>query len=115
MLFGILSSRLLVIGAITMMLGVAQFVIGFGLWQLTPRSRKLAEILCWFYVALASVNIVGNAYMRLRGFAVDAENAIEQFVGLLWQLLWALYLGRESTREAFLRRIAKHTETPGSP
>lgn len=96
------SSRSLVIGLLAMILGVALCVIGSGLWRLTPWARKLAETFCWFSVALASFVIVGNACVRLRGFAVDADTAIWQFVGLLWQLLWALYLRSQGTRKAFL-------------
>jgi hypothetical protein len=99
---GNLTSRSAVISLLAIILGVVHCVIGFGLWRLVPWARKLAEVFCWCYVALVSFGIVGNAYIRLRGFAVDAEKAIWQFVGLLWQLLWALYLGRQSTRDAFV-------------
>ncbi len=94
--------RSLVIGMFAMILGVVQCVSGCGLWWLTLWGRKSAELLCWFFVALASLSIVVNAYTRLRGIAVDVENAIWPFVGLLWQLLWAIYLRSQSTRHAFL-------------
>lgn len=102
MFSGKLPLRSLAIGLLAMILGVLQCVIGSGLWRLTPWARKFAEVFCWLSVALASFGIVGNACMRLQGSLMDAEKAIWQFVGLLWQLLWALYLGRQSTREAFL-------------
>jgi len=99
---GNLSSRLWVTGVITMILGLAQCVVGSGLWKLTPWARRSAAAFCWFCFALASFDILAGAYMKLRGFAVDPMHAIGEFMGLWWQLLWALYLGRQSTREAFL-------------
>ena len=51
------------------------------------------------------VGIVSAAVIRLRGFAADPAEAFWQLLGCLWQLLWALYLGSKSTREAFLAAL----------
>lgn len=91
------------IGALIMVLGILQFAAGSGLWRLKPWARKLGEGLCWVNVTLVSVSIATGAFNRLRGVAADPLNVISQFVSLLWQVSWALYLGRKSTREAFSR------------
>jgi hypothetical protein len=55
----------------------------------------------------------GTAVVRLRGFAVDPVNVIWEFIGLFWWFLWALYLGRKSTRQAFLA-ASQHGEGAGT-
>jgi len=89
-------------GLLEVIVGIAQCVIGSGLWQLKAWARRSAEVFCWLCVVLICGDILGGAYMKLRGVAVDPMNPIWQFMGLFWQFLWARYLGSKSTREVFL-------------
>ncbi len=99
------STPTLAAGALTIVLGLLQFVTGFGLWGLNSWGRKLGEVLCWLSAIFLAVGIVSAAIMRLRGFAANPAEAFWQLLGCLWQLLWALYLGSKSTREAFLAAL----------
>jgi hypothetical protein len=96
------SRRALAAGALTIALGLLQFVTGFGLWSLHSWGRKLGEVLCWLSAIFLAVSIVSAAVIRLRGSAANPAEVFWQLLGCLWQLLWAIYLGRKSTREAFL-------------
>ena len=101
------SSQLLVTAALAMVLGILQFVAGFGLWRLNSWARKLGEALCWVNVILATVSIAVAAFIRLRGFAVDPVIAIGEFLGFLWQVSWALYLGSRAPAKSSSRHRNK--------
>jgi hypothetical protein len=95
------SSLMLANGVLGLLLGILQFVAGHGLWQLKPWARTLAATICWVDVGLCAIGIGLLAFIRLRGFAIDPIWSGARFVGFVWNLLWALYLGSEKTRAAF--------------
>ncbi len=100
--FAKMASQWLMIGALGVIFGVLQCAIGAGLWRMRSRARQVAEAFCWLCVVLESLSIIGSAYIRLRGFSVSIPISILIFSSLCWQLLWALYLDRDSVRQAFL-------------
>ena len=75
------------------------------MWGLHSWGRKLGEVLCWLSAIFLAVGIVSAAVIRLRGYAANPAEVFWQLLGCLWQLLWALYLGSKSTREAFLAAL----------
>lgn len=105
------STLLLAVGITAIVLGILIFVAGLGLWRLNPWGRTLAAGLCWLSVAWISLSIVAAAILRLRGFAIDPLSMVWQFMGLLWQMVWVLYLGSKDTRQAFSRTQHEHHYT----
>ncbi len=100
--FGILSFKSnMAITIFTFVASLACLIIGVGLWRLRPWARTSAVVLLWTMAALNAATIIIVATLRLRGFAVNPILTGSAFLWLLWQLLWALYLGRQTTRSIF--------------
>lgn len=78
------------------------FAGGYGLWHLRPWARKLSLVLCWTIAALLTADIVSTAITVLRGRTITDPGLMFFLVGsVIWNVLWALYLGTGSTRKSF--------------
>lgn len=94
-----------------LIIGLLIFISGCGLWRLKSWARKLGVILCWATASMTCLALMNVAVLALRGIETAPFLVFSWIFMSAWQVLWALYLGSDTARAAFIanRSIAQHT------